>query len=173
MTPISPGLTTTTLATCGSRSATIAHAPPETSNATRSSGPRLVASAASASGELSTRPPSAPCPPRRSRPHRNHDARLTRSLCPALAPHTTSPDRHWENWWANDNDGYALAAQRGQSQGRPSKKHGLTAHRPKRPAHNVPQESPRARITDHYATRPGLRLNRFSCPEQRARRLPR
>ena len=34
--PVSPGLTTTTLATGGSRIATIAHAPPDTSNATRS-----------------------------------------------------------------------------------------------------------------------------------------
>ena len=53
--PVSPGLTTTTLATGGSRIATIAHAPPDTSNATRSSGPRLAASISSASGELSTR----------------------------------------------------------------------------------------------------------------------
>jgi hypothetical protein len=53
--PVSPGLTTTTLTTCGSRSDD-RHAPPETSNATRSSRPKLAASTPSASGGLSTRP---------------------------------------------------------------------------------------------------------------------
>ena len=65
-------------------------------------------------------PPTAPPPPRRSRPRRNRDARLTRSLyrptC-SRQPHFASITR--ENQRANDNDRYVLTAQPGQTpQGR-------------------------------------------------------
>ena len=78
--PVSSGLTTTTRRTCPSRILAISHAPPVTSNATRSPGPRLRANSSSASGDVLSAPPTAPPPPRRSRPRRNRDARLTRSL---------------------------------------------------------------------------------------------
>ncbi len=66
---------------------------------------------------------------------------------------------------ANDTDGYVLAAQSGQVAGAATEKHGLEAHRPKRPAHTAfSQESP---CPDHrnYATTTRLPVNAFSCPE--------
>jgi hypothetical protein len=54
--PVSPGLTTTTPATWGSRIPTISHALPVTSNATRSVENKLSANTPSASGVDATRP---------------------------------------------------------------------------------------------------------------------
>ena len=54
--PVSSGLTTITRSTCGSRIRATSHALPVTSNATRSDGSRLSASALIASGVLGTRP---------------------------------------------------------------------------------------------------------------------
>jgi len=55
---------------------------------------------------------------------------------------------------ANDTDGYALAAQSGKSQGRPPKKHGLAAHRQKRPAQLRSPREPLSRSADRKS-RPG------------------
>jgi hypothetical protein len=74
-------------------------------------------------------------------------------------------DRRWENRWANDNDGYALAAHPGQSQRRPKNNHGLTAHRSNRPAPlRSPKKAPVPGITAHYATRTGVPLKRIFMP---------
>src|ERR1019366_8614879 len=66
---------------------------------------------------------------------------------------------------ANDTDGYVLEAQSGQVAGAATEKHGLEAHRPKRPAHTAfSQESP---CPDHdkYAGTTGTPCRAFSCPE--------
>jgi hypothetical protein len=54
--PVSLGLTTSTRATCGSMIRAISHAFPDTSSATRSSGPRLAANNSSRSGVVAIRP---------------------------------------------------------------------------------------------------------------------
>src|SRR5207253_8676083 len=74
-----------------------------------------------------------------------------------------------ENWRANDTDRYVLAAQLGQSQGRPLTMPGLEAHRPKRPAQ--PAFSPRAPVPVTRPYRPeseqGSRES-FSCPDEQS-----
>src|SRR3954449_6350023 len=58
-------------------------------------------------------PRNAPCPPRRSPPHRSHGAHLARSPSPALpSPGNTTR----ENRGQNDTDGSALATHLGQPQ---------------------------------------------------------
>jgi hypothetical protein len=59
-------------------------------------------------------------------------------LSPVLLVHR----RLGENWWANDIDGSALAAQPGKLQGRPQRKPGLEAHHAKRPANLRSPEGP-------------------------------
>jgi hypothetical protein len=54
--PVSAGLTTSTLATCGSRIRAISHAFPVTSNATLSVADKLAAYTSSAAGVVATRP---------------------------------------------------------------------------------------------------------------------
>src|ERR1019366_1053255 len=53
---------------------------------------------------------------------------------------------------ANDTDGYVLAAQSGQVAGAATEKHGLEAHRPKRPAHTAFSQKAPVPITT--STRP-------------------
>src|ERR1035437_4697953 len=126
--PVSPGETTITFATYGSRILTISHALPVTSNTTRS-----VASRLSPRTFTPSRPDprSGPSRPRRSRSRRNRGARPPQSPYrqhsepqqPHLPPQV-QPTMEPENRGHNDNDGYALAAQSGKSQGRPPKSTG-------------------------------------------------
>ena len=98
----------------------ISHALPVTSNTTRSSLARLCANRLEhfrARRDPARR--SHLALPRRSRPRRSRGARPARSLSP-LAPFVDITDDSGEPW-ANDTDGSALAAQPGQSQGRPPK----------------------------------------------------
>ena len=120
---MSLGETTTTRATCGSMIRAISHAFPHTSNTTRSSEPRLAANSSNTSGRVAIRPAertppaSAIATSQKSRCTSNPIA-LTRT--PFLdSDHTGEP-------WANDTDGSALAAQPGQSQGRPPNSRALT-----------------------------------------------
>ena len=89
--PVSLGETTTTRATCGSMIRAISHALPVTSNTTRSSAAQALREQLQ---HLRPRrdPPRGPhlALPRRSRSHRNRDARPTRSPSPSL-PSSTSP----------------------------------------------------------------------------------
>jgi hypothetical protein len=139
--PVSLGETTITRATCGSRIRAIAHALPVTSNATWSRASRLCAKSSSACGVVAIRPAE------RSRPSATI-ATSQKSRWTSSATALTSPPHcrlsTLENWWANDIDGSALAAQPGKSQGRPLKSPGSKAHRPKRPAQPaLSQKAPR------------------------------
>jgi hypothetical protein len=69
-------------------------------------------------------PPSGVRPPPRSPPRRSRGGR--RGRCPSSDPPFVANER--EKRWANDTDGFVLAAQPGKSQGRPPKV-GLEAHR--------------------------------------------
>lgn len=111
---MSSGLTTTTRRTCGSRIPAISHAAPVTSNATRSSRPRLWANSSSASGELSIRPAERTTPA--SQIAISQKSRCTSNPI-ALLTTTSSRRRTGENERANDNDRYVLAAQPGQLAG--------------------------------------------------------
>src|SRR4051812_32462018 len=114
--PVSLGLTTCTLATCGARIRAISPALPVISSATRSLGARLAANSSSACGVVSIRPTT------RTRPA-CAIATTQKSRCTSIpialnTPHLLVVDAR-ELRWANDTDGFVLAAQPGQSQGRP------------------------------------------------------
>jgi hypothetical protein len=128
--PVSPGETTITSATRGSRIRTISHAEPVTSNATWSVGKRLSARTCKSSGELFTRPAERTFPfsqiaiSQKSRCTSRPIARPTALTAAATAFLLEVDNDEQENRGQNDNDGYALAAQSGKSQGRPPKSTG-------------------------------------------------
>jgi hypothetical protein len=126
---VSAGLTTITRATCGSMIRAISHAPPVTSNATRSSGPRLPANNSNAAGVVSIRPFGADLAVLCDRDL----TEVTMHIQPDR-PHPTTPHvarLQFGEPVGNDADGIALAAQPDQSHGRPLKSSGSNAHRAK------------------------------------------
>jgi hypothetical protein len=119
--PVSLGETTTTRATCASMFRAISHALPVTSNTTRSSLLRLCANNSSTSGRVAIRPADRTAPA--SAIAISEKSRCTSSpIALTLAPFADIDDTREP--WANDTDASALAAQPGQSQGRPSKSSG-------------------------------------------------
>ena len=159
------GLTTITRATRGSRSRRICELP-VTSNATRSAANKL-------SRQHFQRLRRRRNPTRRTNLPDLADRDLTQIQAHVQPDRSTNrlhdqpPNVESTGEAAgNDTDGYVLAAQSGQVAGAATEKHGLEAHRPKRPAHTAfSQESPRP---DHrnYATTTRLPVNAFSCPEK-------
>ena len=115
---LSCGLTTTTAPTCGRRIRAISPALPVTSNATRSVGSRLDANISTAAGVDSIRPAEQTLPA--ATITTSQKSRWT-SIPIALNTATSSSSTMRELRWANDTDGFVLAAQPGQSQGRPLK----------------------------------------------------
>jgi len=102
----------------------ISHALPVTYNTTRSSVVRLCAKSSNTSGRVAIRPAE------RTRPSSalatSQKSRCTSSpIALTIAPFVDDNDDTGE-LWANDTDGSALAAQPGQSQGRPPKPRALT-----------------------------------------------
>ena len=128
--------TTTTRATCGSKIRAISHALPVTSKATRSSDPRLCANSSSRSGVVSIRPAERTTPP--SAIATSQNSRCTSK--PIALPERLSPRPPLARRTSRRRSGQTTTtdtrfeAQPGKSQGRPPNKHGLEAHRPKRPA---------------------------------------
>ena len=173
---MSSGLTTTTRRTCRSRILAISHAAPVTSNATRSSRPRLCANSSSTSGEVlirpaeRTRPASQIATSQKSRCTSNPIALPTDLLTTNLL---ASMDRR-ENQRANDNDRYVLAAQPGQVAGAANKDQpALEAHRPNRPARLRSPRKPLSQVTRPYGQdRTATFRARFSCPDPHERRRP-
>src|SRR5687768_10180597 len=111
--PVSLGETTITRATCGSMIRAISHALPVTT--TRSTPARLCANSSNTSGRVAIRPADRTLPA--SAIATSQKSRCTSNpialTCTPLADNTDEPGEPW----ANDTDGYALAAQPGQSQG--------------------------------------------------------
>src|SRR3954447_2341906 len=102
----------------------ISHALPVTSNATRSSAVRLCAKISNTSGRVAIRPAERTLPS--SAIATSQKSRCTSSpIALTIAPFIDNTDDSGEPW-ANDTDGSALAAQPGQSQGRPPNCRALT-----------------------------------------------
>jgi hypothetical protein len=99
---------------------------------------------APAPGSSRSGPPNRPRPPRRPRPRRNRDGRPTQCSSPALLPRR----RPEGNRWANDTDGFVLAAKPGGSQGRPPKSRARSPSRKNgQPSLRSP-ENPRSRSAE-------------------------
>src|SRR4051812_8437616 len=140
----------------------IFHGLPVTSSATRSSAARLAANASSTSGRVAIRPADRTLPS--SAIATTQKSRCTSSpIALTRAPFADVNDTGEP--WANDTDGSALAAQPGQSQGRPPNCRALTPilesglptlRSPEGPESQFPDRNPR----------PGRRpRDAFSCPE--------
>src|ERR1019366_1734533 len=179
--PVSSGLTTITRCTNGSRIRATSQQLPVTSNATRSLGSRLAANALSPSGVLGTRPAERTTPSsqiattQKSRCTSRPIARPTHLINATLHLHTMMVDTRWENQREKRHRPIrARTLNPGKSQGRPKDKHGLEAHRQKRPTRlRSPKEGPYPGSPDRRPG-PGRTLrDAFSCRDTRdARQRP-
>ena len=158
--PVSSGLTTTTRCTCGSRIRATSQQLAVTSNATRSVGNRLCASTPSPSGVLGTRPAERTFPS-------SQIATTQKSRCtsrPIARPtHLTNAITHLHDMVVDTERRENQREKRhrpiraptlnpGKSQGRPKDKHGLEAHRRKRPTRlRSPKKAP---VPDHRTLGP-------------------
>ena len=146
--PVSSGQTTITRSTCGSSSrATSQRCPsPPTPPDQTAAGSRPASRSPPACSAPA--PPSGPPRPRRSRPHRSHDAHPSRSRDqPSWATATLHlPARltvRGRSSGTTTQTDTSSQLNPGKSQGRPNEKHGLEAHRSKRPTRlRSPKEGP-------------------------------
>ena len=158
------------------------HAPPETSSATRSVASKLAANASSASGVMLTRPAARTTPSSqiatsqksrcKSRPiARPVHLRNGCTCCTTITSLTSR--RRREKQRANDTDRYVLAAQSGRVAGAATEKHGLAAHRPKRPAVCVLPEGPCPGSPDRtHGAGQSLQAPDFHAPRTGCRAAP-
>jgi hypothetical protein len=158
--PVSSGLTTITRSTNGSRIRATSQQLAVTSNATRSVGNRLSASILKPSGVLGTRPAERTFPS-------SQIATTQKSRCtsrPIARPtHLTNAIAHLHNTVVDTDRRENQREKRhrpirartlnpGKSQGRPNDKHGLEAHRRKRPTRlRSPKKAP---VPDHRTVGP-------------------